>query len=109
MTRRKSLIVAMLCVAANGAMAQSVDDGLKDLYYGKYETAKQTFDKVITAKPTEDKAYYYEGIALLGMNDQAGAAAVFQKGLQAIPTSPLLQVGLGRLDLLKGDAAAAKQ
>jgi Flp pilus assembly protein TadD len=99
----------MLCVAANGAMAQSVDDGLKDLYYGKYETAKQDFDKVITAKPTEDKAYYYQGIALLGMNDQAGAAAVFQKGLQAVPTSPLLQVGLGRLDLLKGDAAAAKQ
>ncbi|SFD13675.1 Tetratricopeptide repeat-containing protein [Chitinophaga sp. CF118] len=108
MTRRKSLIVAMLCVA-NGAMAQSVEDGLKDLYYGKYETARQDFDKVITAKPTEDKAYYYQGIALLGLNDQAGAAAAFQKGLQAVPTSPLLQVGLGRLDLLKGDAAAAKQ
>lgn len=109
MTRRKSLIVAMLCVAANGAMAQSVDDGLKDLYYGKYETAKQTFDKVITAKPTDDKAYYYQGIAFLGMNDQVAAAAAFQKGLQAVPTSALLQVGLGRLDLLKGDAAAAKQ
>jgi lipopolysaccharide biosynthesis regulator YciM len=107
MTRRNSLIVAMLCVA-NGAMAQSVEDGLKDLYYGKYETAKQDFDKVIAAKPTEDKAYYYQGIAQLGLNDQAGAAATFQKGLQAVPTSALLQVGLGRLDLLKGDAAAAK-
>jgi hypothetical protein len=29
--------------------------------------------------------------------------------LQAVPTSPLLQVGLGRIDLLKGDAGAAKQ
>lgn len=107
MNRRKSLIVAMLCVA-NGAMAQSVEDGLKDLYYGKYETAKQNLGKVIAAKPTEDKAYYYLGIAQLGMHDDAGAAATFQKGLQAVPTSALLQVGLGRLDLLKGDAAAAK-
>lgn len=108
MNRRKSLIVAMLFVA-NGVMAQSVEDGLKDLYYGKYETAKQNLEKVISAKPNEERAYYYLGIAQLGMGDQAGAAATFQRGLQAVPTSPLLQVGLGRIDLLKGDAAAAKQ
>jgi tetratricopeptide (TPR) repeat protein len=108
MNRRKSLIVAMLFVA-NGVMAQSVEDGLKDLYYGKYETAKQNLEKVISAKPNEERAYYYLGIAQLGMGDQAGAAATFQRGLQAVPTSPLLQVGLGRIDLLKGDAAASKQ
>lgn len=107
MNRRKSLIVALLCVA-NGAMAQSVEDGLKDLYYGKYETAKQNLEKVIAAKPTDDKAYYYLGIAQLGLHDEAGAAATFQKGLQSVPTSALLQVGMGRLDLMKGDAAAAK-
>ncbi|MFB6455211.1 hypothetical protein ACE38W_08080 [Chitinophaga sp. Hz27] len=109
MNRRKSLIVAMLCAASGSAMAQSVDDGLKDLYYGKNLSAKQNFEKVIAAKPTEDKAYYYMGIAQLAMGDQAGAAATFQKGLQAVPTSALLQVGMGRLDLIKGDAAAAKQ
>lgn len=108
MNRRKSLIVAMLCVA-NGVMAQSVEDGLKDLYYGKYETAKESLEKVISAKPNDDKAYYYLGIAQLGLHDDAGAAATFQRGLQAVPTSPLLQVGLGRIDLLKGDAGAAKQ
>lgn len=108
MNRRKSLIVALLCVA-NGAMAQSVEDGLKDLYYGKYETAKENLQKVIAAKPTDDRGYYYLGIAQLGLHDDAGAAATFQKGLQAVPTSPLLQAGLGRIDLLKGDAAAAKQ
>jgi Flp pilus assembly protein TadD len=90
-------------------MAQSVEDGLKDLYYGKYETAKESLEKVISAKPNDDKAYYYLGIAQLGLHDDAGAAATFQRGLQAVPTSPLLQVGLGRIDLLKGDAGAAKQ
>lgn len=108
MNKRKSLIVALLCAASSGAMAQSVEDGLKDLYYGKYLSAKQNFEKVIAAKPTEDKAYYYLGIAQLGQEDVAGAAATFQKGLQSVPTSALLQVGMGRIDLLKGDAAAAK-
>ncbi|RAJ73988.1 tetratricopeptide repeat protein [Chitinophaga dinghuensis] len=109
MNRRKSLIVAMLCAASSSVMAQSVEDGLKDLYYGKNLSAKQNFEKVIAAKPTEDKAYYYMGIAQLAMGDQAGATATFQKGLQAVPTSALLQVGMGRIDLLNGNAAAAKQ
>ncbi|NML37013.1 hypothetical protein HHL17_07365 [Chitinophaga sp. G-6-1-13] len=108
MNRRKSLLVALLCAASGSVMAQSVQDGLKDLYYGKNLSAKQTFEKVIAAKPTEDKAYYYMGIAQLAMEDVAGATATFQKGLQAVPTSALLQAGLGRIDLLKGDAAAAK-
>jgi len=107
MNRRKSLIVALLCVA-NGVMAQSVEDGLKDMYYGKYRSAVQTFEKVNAAKPDE-RAYYYEGIAQLSLEHKDSAAAVFQKGLQAVPNSPLLQVGMGRIDLLNGDSAAAKQ
>ena len=109
MNKRKSLIVALLCAASSSVMAQSVEDGLKDLYYGKYLSAKQNLEKVIAAKPTEDKAYYYLGIAQLGMEDVAGATATFQKGLQAVPASALLQAGMGRIDLIKGDAAAAKQ
>lgn len=108
MNRRKSLIVAMLCVA-NGVMAQSVEDGLKDLYYGKYQSAKQNLEKAIAAKPTDDRGYYYLGLAELGLENQNGAAAAFQKGLQAVPNSPLLQAGMGRIDLLSGNAAAAKQ
>lgn len=109
MNKRKSLIVALLCAASSGVMAQSVEDGVKDLYYGKYLSAKQNLEKVIAAKPTEDKAYYYLGIAQLGLEDVAGAAATFQKGLQAVPTSALLQAGMGRIDLINGNAAAAKQ
>ncbi|RPD38815.1 tetratricopeptide repeat protein [Chitinophaga barathri] len=108
MNRRKSLFVAMLCIA-NGAMAQSVEDGLKDLYYGKYQTAKQNLEKAIAAKPTDDRAYYYLGIAELGLENKDAAAAAFSKGLTAVPNSPLLTAGLGRIDLLNGKTAEAKQ
>ncbi|RPE09912.1 hypothetical protein EGT74_23420 [Chitinophaga lutea] len=98
----------MLCIA-NGAMAQSVEDGLKDLYYGKYQTAKQNLEKAIAAKPTDDRGYYYLGIAELGLENKDAAAAAFTKGLTAVPNSPLLTAGLGRIDLLNGKAAEAKQ
>jgi Flp pilus assembly protein TadD len=101
-------MTAALLGIANYLLAQSIEDGLKDLYYDKYQSAKQTFEKIIASKP-DDRAYYYLGMAELGLENKAGAAAAFQKGLQAVPTSPLLQAGLGRIDLLNGDAAAAKQ
>lgn len=110
MNKRNILIAASaLLLAAGSVNAQTVEDGLKNLYYQKYSSANQDFQKVIAAKPTEERAYYYQGIAQLGLGDQAGAAATFQKGLTAVPNSPLLTAGLGRIDLLTGNAAAAKQ
>lgn len=105
---RQIIMVAALLGIANGIMAQSIDDGLKDLYYDKNQSAKQTFEKLAASKPDE-RAYYYLGIAELGLENKEAAAAAFQKGLQSVPTSPLLQVGMGRIDLLNGNAAAAKQ
>ncbi|WP_343703297.1 tetratricopeptide repeat protein [Chitinophaga sp.] len=103
-----STVIALLCMAG-GVMAQSIEDGLKNLYYGKFAAAKQDFEKVVAAKPNEERAHYYLGIAELGLENKTGAAAAFQKGLQAVPNSPLLTAGMGRIDLLNGDAAAARQ
>jgi len=105
---RQLIMIAALLGISNGLLAQSIEDGLKDLYYDKYQSAKQTFEKIVASKPDE-RAYYYLGMAELGLENTAGAAATFQKGMQALPTSPLLQVGMGRIDLINGNAAAAKQ
>ncbi len=108
MNKRISTVAALLLLAS-GAMAQSIEDGLKKMYYGKYASAKQDFEKVIAVRPSDDRAYYYLGIAELGLENKQGAAAAFHKGLQAAPTSPLLTVGMGRIDLMEGRAAAARQ
>ncbi|QEH43776.1 tetratricopeptide repeat protein [Chitinophaga sp. XS-30] len=108
MNKRISTVFALLLLAG-GVMAQSIDDGLKKLYYGKYAGAKQDFESVIASKPTDDRAHYYLGIAELGMENQEAAAAAFTKGLTAVPNSPLLTAGMGRIDLLNGDTAAARQ
>ncbi|MRG48065.1 hypothetical protein GFS24_23300 [Chitinophaga sp. SYP-B3965] len=108
MNKRISTLIALLFLAS-GVMAQSIEDGLKKLYYGKYAGAKQDFEKVIAAKPTEDRGYYYLGISELGLENTQAATAAFQKGLQAVPNSPLLTAGMGRMDLLSGNASAARQ
>lgn len=108
MNKRISTVIALLFLAG-GVMAQSIDDGLKKLYYGKFAGAKQDFEKIVASKPTEDRAHYYLGIAELGMENKEGAAAAFTKGLTAVPNSPLLTAGMGRIDLLNGDTTAARQ
>lgn len=108
MNKRISTVFALLLLAG-GVMAQSIEDGLKKLYYGKYAGAKQDFESVIASKPADDRAHYYLGIAELGMENQEAAAAAFTKGLTAVPNSPLLTAGMGRIDLLNGDTAAARQ
>jgi Flp pilus assembly protein TadD len=108
MTRKSCFVAALLCFSG-AVKAQSVEDGLKSLYYEKYASARPNFEKAITAKPTDERAYYYLGIAELGLENKAGALAAFQKGLQAVPNSPLLTAGMGRIDLLDGKVEAAKQ
>ncbi|WP_123848888.1 tetratricopeptide repeat protein [Chitinophaga lutea] len=108
MKKRISTVIALLCLAG-GVMAQSIDDGLKNLYYGKYAAAKADFEKVIASRPNEERAHYYLGMAELGLENKTGAAAAFQKGLTAVPNSPLLTAGMGRIDLISGDAAGARQ
>lgn len=108
MNKRINSVIALLCLGGS-VMAQTIDDGLKKIYYGKYAAAKQDFEKIVAAKPTEDRGYYYLGMAELGLENQQGAAAAFQKGLQAAPNSPLLTAGMGRIDLLKGDTTAARR
>ncbi|MGX5820528.1 tetratricopeptide repeat protein [Chitinophaga lutea] len=107
--KKRIFTVFALLFAAGGAMAQSVEAGLKNLYYGKYAAAKQEFEKVIASKPSEERAYYYLGMAELGLQNKSGASAAFQKGLQAVPNSPLLTAGQGRIDLMDGNASAARQ
>lgn len=108
MNRRKGLIAALLLVA-NSVFAQSLDEGVKALYYEKYQSAKQILEKVAVASPSNDAVYYYLGEAELGLNNKNAARADFQKGLQVNPKSGLCIAGLAQLDVLEGKYADAKQ
>src|SRR5690242_21522746 len=96
---RLSLLVAALAGLCGGAMAQSVDQGKKFLYYQRYKSAKDVFDKILASNPNNIDAIYWQGQTLLAMKDSTAAGDLYSKALQTNVTAPLLLVAMGPLDL----------
>ncbi|HTN06730.1 tetratricopeptide repeat protein [Agriterribacter sp.] len=105
-TIRFMVAAVVLC---NVAFAQSVDEGRKFFYYEKYNSAKETLEKALAAKPDDVDAAYWLGQTLIELNDMAGAAKVYQTALQAKGSDPLLLVGMGHVELLQHKANDARQ
>lgn len=91
------------------ALAQSVQDGINDLYAERYQSAKSTFEKLIASNPNNIEATYWLGQTDIANNDVAGAATLYQKALATSNNAPLLLVGEGNVELLQGKAADARQ
>ena len=105
-TIRLMVASALLC---NVAFAQSVDEGKQLYYYERYNSAKETLEKVVASKPDDVEAVYWLGQTLIELHDTAGAKAVYQKALQAKGSEPLLLVGMGHVELLENKTNEARQ
>ncbi|MBS1975017.1 MAG: tetratricopeptide repeat protein, partial [Bacteroidetes bacterium] len=108
-------LVAVIVLAANALSAQAVDQGKKFLYYERFESAKETFEKVLASNPNDIEATYWLGQTLLtastasGVRDTVAAKALYQKALQTNGNAPLLLAGMGEIELREGKKADAKQ
>ena len=106
---RLSLLVAALTGLCGGAMAQTVDQGKKFLYYQRYKSAKDVFDKILASNPNDINAIYWQGQTLLAMKDSTAAGDLYSKALQTNGTAPLLLAGMGEVELHMGKATDARQ
>ena len=93
---------------AGSAFAQSIDDGKKFMYYERYKSAKEIFQKLIAANPNNEEAIYLQGQAQIGLEDISGAKTLYQSRLSAVPNSPLVLAGLGHVELLEGKTQDAR-
>jgi tetratricopeptide (TPR) repeat protein len=89
--------------------AQSIEDGKKALYDGRNTTAKNTFSSIVAAKPKDADAVYWLGQTYLRMDDTAAARNVYAKALQSGLDAPIIQVGMGHVELLEGQKNQAMQ
>lgn len=100
--------VAALTVSLN-AIAQTVQDGLRELDAERYVAAGKIFNQLAATPSVEN--YYYLGYYYLNLpeKDLAKAKEAFEKG-NALEKKgdPLCRVGLGAVKLLAGDKAGAK-
>src|SRR5918993_1152061 len=106
---KRSLSLAFVAVfLVQQLLAQSIDDGKKFMYYERFKSAKEVFEKLITANPKNEDAAYWLGQAYIGLEDVAKAKQTYQAGLQANATSPILMVGMGHVELLENKATDAR-
>lgn len=106
-----TLILLSSLLAFNFSMAQTIDEGKKFLYYEKFISAKNVFQQLLNANPANDEAAYWLGQTLIAPDedkDVAGARAVYQKALAANSNSPLLNAGMGHVELLEGKTREAR-
>ena len=113
MTKIRISLLAGVVLAGNVLFAQSVEQGKKFLYYERYKSAKETFEKVLAANPNNIDAVYWLGQTLLtatgDIKDSVAAKTLYQKALQTNGSAPLLLVGIGNIELREGKTADAKQ
>ncbi len=110
MMKMKSLI--LLVLVSFGAMAvkaQSIDEGKKFLYYERYQSAKDVFNKILASKPNDEQAIYYLGEAEIGLDKIQDAKKLFLQKMAQMPNSPLILAGVGHVELLEGKTADARQ
>ena len=102
------LLVFVTILFAGSVFAQSIEEGKKFLYYERYKSAKDIFQKLSNANPADETAAYYLGQSMIGLEDIAGAKALYLQKLSATPNSPLILAGIGHVELLEGKAAEAR-
>jgi len=101
-----------VAVSAGTLLAQSVDQGKKFLYYQRYKSAQDQFEKVLAANPNDIAAVYWLGQTFLenkSPNGQEQAKNLYQKALATNGSAPLILAGVGQIELLEGKTNDARQ
>ncbi len=98
---KTGLMFVSLVLLSGFLFAQSVEDGKTMMYYERYKSAKDIFQKILASNPANEEAAYWLGQTYLASDevtakDIADAKALYQAKLSANPNSPLLIAGMGR-------------
>jgi tetratricopeptide (TPR) repeat protein len=109
MLKRVLSLLVTVVITGNMLFAQSVEDGRKFLYYERYNSAKQTFEKILAANPNDINAIYWLGQTLIDMKDSAAAKELYQKASASNGSAPLILVGMGHILLMDGKTNEARQ
>ena len=103
------IIGILLIVQLN---AQTLDQGKKFIYYEKYNSAKDVFQKIVSADPKNEEAIYWLGQSMIrseeaSVKDISAAKALYQTTLNS-SSSNLIMAGIGHIELLEGKIQDAR-
>jgi tetratricopeptide (TPR) repeat protein len=110
MTKMKEFKFLGLSLLLVGSMAhaQDANDAKKAIDAEQFQKAKTTLKSLISSTPDEGKNYFLLGEVYLTQTEEDSAALYFNKGVNAKNNADYNSIGLGRIDLNSGNAAAAQ-
>lgn len=112
MNKLKIGLMAFALLVLNTAFAQTIETGKQQVYYERYKSARETFQKLVAANPNDDVAIYWLGQAMIlpddvTAKDISAAKALYQSKL-SIPNNFLIMVGIGQIELMEGNIQDAR-
>lgn len=112
---KKSIIVLLLLVGFQPGWlsAQSIEQGRKFMYYERFKSAKDVFQKLVSANSANEEAIYWLGQSMIQPDDRTvkdldEAKKIYQTALAASPSSTLLMAGIGHIELIEGKIQDAR-
>ncbi len=96
-----------LLATASVSRAQDLEQAKKAIDAEQYEKAKVMLKSIVKSKPSEGRAAFLLGNVYLTQNIADSAKIYFDKGLTASDDAKLNYIGLGQMDLDKGNASGA--
>ncbi len=102
------LMILIAVFSFNGIMAQSIEEGKRFIYYERYKSAKDVFQKMLTTNPNNEEAAYWLGQAEIGLENIPAAKSLYQSKLASNSNSALLIAGMGHVALLEGNKQDAR-
>ena len=112
MNKLKIGLMVFALLVLNTAFAQTIEQGKQQVYYERYKSAKETFQKLLAVNPNDDVVIYWLGQAMILPDDItskeiAEAKALYQSKL-ALPNNFLIMVGIGQIELMEGKMQDAR-
>jgi cytochrome c-type biogenesis protein CcmH/NrfG len=112
MNKVKFGLLTLITLLTNSVFAQTVEQGKKFLYYERFKSAKDAFQKTLATDPNNEEAVYYLGQSMILPDDVtpkdiADAKALYQSKL-SVSNSQLLMAGIGHVELLEGKTQDAR-
>ncbi|MCC9136405.1 tetratricopeptide repeat protein [Pontibacter silvestris] len=105
----KYIVLMAAAFPATAALAQSGDAGRRAVELENYQEAKNIYKSQLNDKKAADNAYFALGDIYLRTDKPDSAAYYFNQGIANNKKSAINYVGLGKLELERGNKAKAEQ
>ncbi len=105
---KKYKFTGLAMLAFSLGFAQDVDQARKAIDAEQYEKAKTILKQTVAAKPSNGRAFFLLGTIYMKQDQADSAKIFFDKGLAAAEAGKLNYIGLGQIELDKGNLAGAQ-